>query len=58
MKIEKRDDAWWIVGADMLAGPYPTNAAAWRDMDRIENAPLNRAEAVTDWRLEQEMKGR
>lgn len=57
MRIEHRAGGWWIVGSEMLVGPYDTNAAAWRAMDRIENAPLSRAEAVTDWRLDKEMKG-
>ncbi|RWH55452.1 hypothetical protein [Mesorhizobium sp.] len=32
-----------------LAGPFPTNAEAWRAADRLENSPVSPAEKRADW---------
>jgi hypothetical protein len=57
MTIEHADDGWWLVEGERRQGPYGSNAEAWRALDRMEGQPLNRAESVTDWRLQREMRG-
>lgn len=33
----------------ILAGPFPTNAAAWRALDRMSGDPISPAEKRADW---------
>lgn len=33
----------------MVAGPFPTNAEAWRALDRLEGEPISPAEKRADW---------
>ncbi|MFC5421047.1 hypothetical protein ACFPOB_15930 [Bosea eneae] len=33
----------------VLAGPFATNAEAWRALDRIERQPVSPQEEKTDW---------
>lgn len=42
---ERQPDGSWAVGAMR----FPTNAAAWRWIDRQSNEPISRAEEVGDW---------
>jgi hypothetical protein len=44
-------DGWYIEYDDgiTLAGPYDTNAEAWRALDRLNGEPINRREQVSDW---------
>ncbi len=37
----------------VVAGPFTTNAAAWRWIDRREGEPISRSEAVSDWITQQ-----
>ena len=32
-----------------VVGEHDTNAAAWRHVDRLNNEPLNKAQAISDW---------
>lgn len=56
-----RIDAGWIVQASdgsIAAGPFPTNAEAWRALDRIERQPVSPQEKRTDWMWEQDVSSR
>ena len=33
----------------LIAGPFDSNALAWRWMDRHNNEPVSRTEAVSSW---------
>lgn len=45
-----RDRGFFVVdGLDVLAGPFETNAQAWRWIDRSEGVPISRSEAVSEW---------
>jgi hypothetical protein len=33
----------------VLAGPFPTNAAAWRALDRVSGEPISSAEKRAAW---------
>lgn len=47
--IETADGFVVTNGAATLAGPYPTNAEAWRAADRLEGSPISPAEKRADW---------
>ena len=54
MIIKQNPDGTWGVyrgpkGKQDIAGPFQTNADAWRWMDRETNQPVSRAEEVSDW---------
>ncbi|MBZ9888959.1 hypothetical protein LB559_13500 [Mesorhizobium sp. BR1-1-3] len=38
-----------VDGGETLAGPFPTNAEAWRAVDRLEGSPISPAEKRADW---------
>lgn len=38
-----------VDGGETLAGPFPTNAEAWRALDRMEGEPISPAEKRADW---------
>jgi hypothetical protein len=43
---------WFVVDAlpgSILAGPFKTNADAWRWIDRHEGEPISRREHVAQW---------
>jgi hypothetical protein len=49
--IVRIDDGWVVQcgqGA-VLAGPFATNAEAWRVLDRLERKPVSPAEDKVDW---------
>ncbi len=51
----------WIVHSpqgEVLAGPFPTNAEAWRALDRIERQPVSPQEKRTDRMWEQSVSAR
>lgn len=49
--IEAPDGGGWVVisRGETLAGPFPTNAEAWRAADRLEGSPISPAEKRADW---------
>ncbi|WP_027036520.1 hypothetical protein [Mesorhizobium ciceri] len=47
--IETADGFVVVDGAATLAGPFPTNAEAWRAADRLEGSPISPAEKRADW---------
>lgn len=48
--IRTSNGEWAVVSNDMVvAGPFDTNAEAWRWIDRQEGSPISRGEAVSDW---------
>lgn len=48
--IEAPGGGWIVVSrGETLAGPFPTNAEAWRAADRIEGSPISPAEKRADW---------
>lgn len=51
MTVVEAPGSGWIVvsGGETLAGPFPTNAEAWRAADRIEGSPISPAEKRADW---------
>lgn len=51
MTIVRTDDGWVVQAADLrvIAGPFATNAEAWRALDRIERQPASPQEEKTDW---------
>ncbi|CAN7600293.1 hypothetical protein LJR234_004642 [Mesorhizobium amorphae] len=38
-----------VDGGETLAGPFATNAEAWRAADRLEGSPISPAEKRADW---------
>lgn len=46
----------WFVDGEINAGPFDTNAQAWRWIDRATNEPHNRKEAAHDWAASQFLK--
>lgn len=48
-KIENQ--AWAVVWSDgsIAAGPFQTNAEAWRALDRFDGEPTNPAESRSEW---------
>ena len=55
----KQIGAEWFVtrGAYQLAGPFPTNAEAWRWIDRQSGSPISPSEKKTEW-IASEMLGK
>ncbi|AZO23847.1 hypothetical protein EJ070_26305 [Mesorhizobium sp. M1E.F.Ca.ET.045.02.1.1] len=50
MTVIKTEGGFAVVAAgEMLAGPFPTNAEAWRVLDRLEGQPISPAEKRADW---------
>lgn len=52
MTPTQKDDKWFIVhhGSE-IAGPFETNADAWRWIDVQEGQPLSKAEDLSAWRF-------
>ena len=51
MTVVSFSGAWFVVGADgrVLAGPFKTNAEAWRALDRINGQPVSRSEKTSEY---------
>ncbi|WP_313522261.1 hypothetical protein [Shinella sp.] len=50
MSVEKQADGFVVTHRGrLLAGPFPTNADAWRWIDRNEGQPISKAEERGDW---------
>lgn len=51
MTIVQTDAGWVVQAPDLriVAGPFTTNAEAWRALDRIERQPASPQEEKTDW---------
>ncbi|MCF6124374.1 hypothetical protein EN904_14815 [Mesorhizobium sp. M7A.F.Ca.CA.001.07.2.1] len=47
--IETADGFVVVDGTATLAGPFPTNAEAWRAADRLDGSPISPAEKRADW---------
>lgn len=50
-KIVKLGDGRWAViyCGEIVAGPFDSNAQAWRALDRMTGDPISRSEKVADW---------
>ena len=59
MKVCRKPDGQWAVeNADgEVVGLYPSNAAAWRALDRLQNEPINKREDTADWAFRQSGPG-
>jgi hypothetical protein len=40
---------WLVTDGRRVLGPFASNAAAWRFVDRHEGEPVSRSEETTDW---------
>ncbi|TIP06638.1 MAG: hypothetical protein E5X72_00030 [Mesorhizobium sp.] len=50
MTVIEAGGGWLVVDGDAtLAGPFSTNAEAWRAVDRLEGSPISPAEKRADW---------
>jgi hypothetical protein len=54
MYVRKLDDGKWgiflgLKSKVMRAGPFDTNADAWRWLDRVNGEPISRAEKVAEF---------
>jgi hypothetical protein len=50
MTVEQRSDGWVVIaGEQVLAGPFATNAQAWRWIDRHDGEPISSREKVSQW---------
>lgn len=41
----------------VMAGPFGTNAEAWRALDRLDGQPINPAEKRTDFATSRALRG-
>lgn len=57
--IQQQDGRYAVEARDgsRLAGPFPTNAEAWRALDRLNHEPINPAEKRTDYGVQQHLRG-
>lgn len=46
-----------VDGDAVVAGPFDTNGAAWRAIDRIMSEPVNPAEKRTDFATQKFLRG-
>lgn len=49
MIVEQHGDQWHVIDAGVLLAHFPTNAGAWRYVDRAAGQPLSPAEKRTDY---------
>jgi hypothetical protein len=50
MTVEQTDNGWVVVtGKRVIAGPFESNALAWRWLDRHDGEPISRSEKVSQW---------
>jgi len=50
MIVDKCPDGFFVTQRGrVLAGPFPTNADAWRWIDRNEGQPISKSEQRGDW---------
>ncbi|TJU87603.1 MAG: hypothetical protein E5Y15_08355 [Mesorhizobium sp.] len=50
MTVIETESGFVVVDGDkVLAGPFPTNAEAWRASDRMDGSPVSPAEKRADW---------
>lgn len=50
MTVIETEDGFVVVdGSCVAAGPFETNAQAWRVVDRLEGSPVSAAEKRADW---------
>lgn len=50
----------WVVRDthyDIVAGPFATNGQAWKALDRLEGAPVNRSQATSEWSWNKRVHG-
>jgi hypothetical protein len=53
--INRRQDGTWEARHNgETLGPFNSNAAAWRALDRAANEPINRGEDVAEWVAKQD----
>lgn len=51
MTVIETEDGFVVVdGSCVTAGPFETNAQAWRVVDRLEGEPVSSAEKRADWK--------
>jgi len=58
--IEQTPDGRWQVEngkGDVIAGPFATNAEAWRWVDRSEGEAVSPQERKVDWLWRQQLRG-
>ncbi|WGG58230.1 hypothetical protein [Brucella intermedia] len=51
MNVFKQPDGKYLVvsGGNVLAGPFDTNAEAWRQLDRLTGQVVSKSEDTADW---------
>jgi hypothetical protein len=49
MTVTQEENGWLVILPDGQRQIFPTNAAAWRWIDRHEGEPISRAENVSEW---------
>jgi hypothetical protein len=55
MTVEQRGNAWVVTdGHDLVAGPFETNALAWRWIDRQTGDFVSPREKRSQWEWEQQ----
>jgi hypothetical protein len=48
---------WVVIDRNIIiAGPFDTNAQAWRWLDRHTGSPICRSESVAEWLFEQSVR--
>lgn len=56
--VVKASDCWFVYNGNyFVAGPFKTNAEAWRALDRLEGQPINRSENTSDWSWNKRLHG-
>lgn len=57
--VEKQENGTWAVLADgeIVSENHPTHENAWRAADVLDNQPLNKSQARSDWVAEQILRG-
>lgn len=52
--VKLKDGTWGVVwGEELMAGPFETNSAAWRALDRLTGDPVSRSEKTAEWLWQQ-----
>jgi hypothetical protein len=48
--VVRHAEQWFVIWPPkQIAGPFPTNAEAWRWADRYEGEPVSRSEQTSQW---------
>ncbi|MCA0342869.1 MAG: hypothetical protein LCH99_24465 [Proteobacteria bacterium] len=59
MTPTQKDGKWFVESrAQEVAGPFDTNAEAWRWIDRHQGETLSKAEDRAEWAFKQSAGGR